>query len=49
MVQLTINGIKVNAEEGMTILDAEGKVPVNFIGRMGGMILSPEDILLKIE
>ncbi len=49
MVQLIINGIKIKAEEGMTILDAEGKVPVHFIGRMGGMILSPEDILHKIE
>jgi 2-oxoglutarate ferredoxin oxidoreductase subunit alpha len=30
-------------------LSVEGKVPVHFIGRMGGMILSPEDILHKIE
>src|SRR5574338_735002 len=30
-------------------LAVEGKVPVHFIGRMGGMILSPEDILNKIE
>jgi len=30
-------------------LAVEGKVPVHFIGRMGGMILSPEDILHKIE
>ena len=30
-------------------LAVEGKVPVHFIGRMGGMILSPEDILKKIE
>ena len=30
-------------------LAVEGKVPVHFIGRMGGMLLSPEDILHKIE
>jgi 2-oxoglutarate ferredoxin oxidoreductase subunit alpha len=30
-------------------LAVEGKVPVYFIGRMGGMILSPEDILHKVE
>ena len=30
-------------------LAVEGKVPVHFIGRMGGMILSPEDILKKME
>jgi len=30
-------------------LAVDGKVPVHFIGRMGGMILSPEDILNKIE
>lgn len=30
-------------------LAVEGKIPVHFIGRMGGMILSPEDILHKIE
>ena len=30
-------------------LAVEGKVPVHFIGRMGGMILSPEDILHKLE
>jgi 2-oxoglutarate ferredoxin oxidoreductase subunit alpha len=30
-------------------LSVEGKAPVHFIGRMGGMILSPEDILHKIE
>ncbi|MGQ9643490.1 MAG: 3-methyl-2-oxobutanoate dehydrogenase subunit VorB, partial [Ignavibacterium sp.] len=30
-------------------LAVEGKVPVHFIGRMGGMILSPEDVLHKIE
>lgn len=30
-------------------LAVEGKVPVHFIGRMGGMILSPEDVLNKIE
>ena len=30
-------------------LAVEGNVPVHFIGRMGGMILSPEDILHKLE
>lgn len=30
-------------------LAVEGKIPVHFTGRMGGMILSPEDILHKIE
>jgi 2-oxoglutarate ferredoxin oxidoreductase subunit alpha len=30
-------------------LSVEGKAPVHFIGRMGGMILSPEDILHKLE
>ncbi len=30
-------------------LSVEGKCPVHFIGRMGGMILSPEDVLEKIE
>ena len=30
-------------------LAVEGKAPVHFIGRMGGMILSPEDILHKLE
>ena len=29
MVQLTINGIKVNAEEGMTILDAAKSVGIS--------------------
>ncbi|HOJ07802.1 MAG: 3-methyl-2-oxobutanoate dehydrogenase subunit VorB [Ignavibacteriota bacterium] len=30
-------------------LAVEGKIPVHFTGRMGGMILSPEEILHKIE
>jgi len=30
-------------------LAVEGKVPVHFTGRMGGMIPSPDDVLLEIE
>ncbi len=30
-------------------LAVNGKVPVNFKGRMGGMLLSPEDVLAEIE
>ena len=30
-------------------LAVEGKVPVHFTGRMGGMIPSPEDVLHEIE
>ena len=29
MIQLTINNIKINAEEGMTILDAAKSVGIN--------------------
>ena len=31
------------------MLAANGKIPVEFIGRMGGIIPTPEEILLKIE
>lgn len=30
-------------------LAVEGKVPVHFTGRMGGMIPSPDDVLNEIE
>jgi 2-oxoglutarate/2-oxoacid ferredoxin oxidoreductase subunit alpha len=30
-------------------LAVEGKVPVHFTGRMGGMIPSPEDVLHEVE
>jgi 2-oxoglutarate ferredoxin oxidoreductase subunit alpha len=30
-------------------LGVEGKVPVHFTGRMGGMIPSPEDVLHSVE
>ena len=30
-------------------LGVEGKVPVHFTGRMGGMIPSPEDVLHEVE